>query len=93
MWPPVLNLALGVGGISFGGSFSLEPLIHAFEYLVETNEESRERDAVPEKRNYVRVRMQCPSCGAPIFHLTSFVRGGKTHRACRKCSHTFPTAS
>jgi hypothetical protein len=92
-WPETLDIDLDFGGFGISANIPLSPFEEAFSSLQWSNREARARDEHPELRPCIRVRIECPDCGAPIFQLTAVVREGELMRACRCCRSEFSLAA
>lgn len=86
---PEISVDTRIAGQTVSATLSLETAARWFRDLSERNAESRARDEDPSLRPCRSVRVCCPTCSAPIFFLTSVVRGFELRRACRACRSEF----
>ena len=87
--PSTVSFDVSVGGFETSMAFSLESAARWFGDLAFRNAEARARDEDPSFLPCRSVRVQCPTCRAPIFFLTAVERGDGVVRACRRCRSEF----
>jgi hypothetical protein len=75
--------------MSFGLEVDLEELSERFRQLAQANDERRMLEDGFLDPPVMRVRRDCPECGAGFSSLTTLDVDGALMRACRRCRHIF----